>query len=338
MRIWQAHQRAIRGLAFAPDGTRFVTAADGDSAAIVWDLFGAGKSLRFSLFQEPALSVAFAPDGRTVAVGRPDGVELWNADDAERHVRLASVRHHSASLAFDRSGRSLLSAGIYKGALGYEQLHAVIWDVVAGRATYDMHKRTSSFRPFSFAIDSTHVLWGNNVPETEEHVSVARVPSGTTVTRLDSGNAILTAAVTLDFQTLATAEGTSVLLRSLRTVLSDEPIHAIQEIRRLENGDDDHRHLLAGATFRGVERIDALAFAPDGRRLLTGSAKGAISAWIVPDSIEVVASTDYFSSDRPASVFDWGLGPVTTLAVAPDGLTAAAGTADGRVVLWDWDG
>jgi WD40 repeat protein len=36
-----------------------------------------------------------------------------------------------------------------------------------------------------------------------------------------------------------------------------------------------------------------------------------------------------------AKTYDWKAGPITCLAVGPDGLTAAAGTATGKVVVWD---
>jgi WD40 repeat protein len=102
------------------------------------------------------------------------------------------------------------------------------------------------------------------------------------------------------------------------------------------------RLALPGAT----ERIDAVAFTPDGGRLLVGSAVGSVRAWDVPDlppppPTDAEDETDVPAKvrvrARPARAFDWGIGPVTALAVAPDGLTAAAGGHAGQVVVWDLD-
>jgi len=70
--------------------------------------------------------------------------------------------------------------------------------------------------------------------------------------------------------------------------------------------------------------LSAIAFSPDQRFLLTGDAAGLVRQWDL-------------SSNQVARSFNWNIGEVSALAVAPDGLTAAVGGSDGRVVIWDLD-
>ena len=66
--------------------------------------------------------------------------------------------------------------------------------------------------------------------------------------------------------------------------------------------------------------FDDLAFAPDGGLLAVGG-----------DAVRRFAPADL----APAERFAPGVGRLASVAVAPDGLTAAAGTSDGTVALWD---
>jgi hypothetical protein len=68
----------------------------------------------------------------------------------------------------------------------------------------------------------------------------------------------------------------------------------------------------------------AVAFAPDGRRVLTGGRDGTVRVW------------DRESGDV-VRVFDWKLGPVARVAWAPDRVTGAALGGSGQVVVWDVD-
>jgi WD40 repeat protein len=70
--------------------------------------------------------------------------------------------------------------------------------------------------------------------------------------------------------------------------------------------------------------INSVVFTPDGRALLGASSDETVRVWEA-------------ATGRPRGVFDWRLGAVHAVAVAPDGLTAAAAGEQSQVVLWDLD-
>jgi WD40 repeat protein len=80
------------------------------------------------------------------------------------------------------------------------------------------------------------------------------------------------------------------------------------------------------ATFQGhSDLVLRVLFTLDGRSLLSGSVDGTVRVWDV-------------QTGRQRGGFDWGIGRVLSLAIAPDGLTAAAGGSDNQIVVWDLDG
>jgi WD40 repeat protein len=70
--------------------------------------------------------------------------------------------------------------------------------------------------------------------------------------------------------------------------------------------------------------FEGVAFTPDGRFLLAARNDGTARVY----------ETDAW---KEAAAFDWGIGRLRSLAVAPDGLRAAAGGDRGLVVVWDVD-
>jgi tRNA A-37 threonylcarbamoyl transferase component Bud32 len=79
-------------------------------------------------------------------------------------------------------------------------------------------------------------------------------------------------------------------------------------------------------TLRGHDgAVTAVAFAPDGRSVLTGGADGTVRAWAA-------------ATGRPLRTLTGFERPVAAVAVAPQGGRVAAAGADGRVRLWDGEG
>jgi WD40 repeat protein len=102
-----------------------------------------------------------------------------------------------------------------------------------------------------------------------------------------------------------------------------------RDVYVLPAGGGDPQFALSGHP----KQVNAVALAPDGRRLLTASHDGTIRAWEVPS-----AKPEGFANTGEAGAsFDWKIGAITALCFAPDGLTCAAAGAKGDVVVWDVD-
>ena len=69
MRVWQAHERAVLAVAFTGGGV-LATASRWRPGRAVWDQATGDQQRASTLFLEPVVAFAFAPDGQTLAVAR----------------------------------------------------------------------------------------------------------------------------------------------------------------------------------------------------------------------------------------------------------------------------
>src|SRR5262245_45857237 len=134
------------------------------------------------------------------------------------------------------------------------------------------------------------------------------------------------------------------------------------EVRMWDVAADKERPALRGHS----HAVFSLAFSPDGRTLVTGSADRTVRIWdlatrqerailrghtspvhsvaFMPDGSTIAsAGTDGtvrlcdVVTGQLKAVFDWEIGYINCVAFAPDGMTAAAAGANGDIVLWDID-
>ena len=109
-RTLRGHDGGVNGVAFAPDGTRLVSASDADAAVRMWNLAD-GALLYTKPVRWGAKAIAWSPDGALLAgVSRYGRVPLWNASKGLLR-RYASGGKGQVTLAFSPDSTLLASGG-----------------------------------------------------------------------------------------------------------------------------------------------------------------------------------------------------------------------------------
>jgi Tol biopolymer transport system component len=281
-------------------------------------------------------SVAFSPDGRTLATGNTDGTtRLW---DMASHRQIAALTDPTGpvdSVAFGPDGRTLATANTDGTAR--------LWDMATHRQIAALTGPTGPVSSVAFRPDGTTLatggadarLWdvanhrpGLSLPTapTGPVSSVAFSPNGATLAA-GSANGVWLWGLPAPCNCLTSPTPAARLTGSAGAVSSVafSPDDAILAAGRgdgtVQLWDTATEEQIATLT-RHHGTVTSVAFSPDSTILAIGSGDGTVQLWDRAIRRQIATLTS-------------ATGPVTSVAFSRDGTTLAASRADHTVRLWD---
>jgi len=291
-------------------------------------------------YSEPVVSVAFSPDGKTLATGDTGGaVQLW-AVAARQPIGVPLIGQGAPdnSVAFSPDGKTLATGD----AVGTVRLWSVATGLPIGIPLSNAH---ASVIWVAFSSDGKTLAAGD-ADDTIRLWNVAALqPIGAPFT-VDAGQ-VTSMALGPDAKTLATgsADG-KVRLWDMATrhqlqlrqpsTGQGGPINSVAfspDGKTLASGANDDTAQLWDMTTRqpiGLPLIDgqggsinSVAFSPDGKTLAAGDGDDTVRLWNVATRLPI------------GSPLTGHGGSVTSVAFSPDGKTLASGSYDLTVRLWN---
>lgn len=279
---------------------------------------------------ETVNSVAFSPDGRTLASGSDDNtIKLWNVESGQQTKSLEGHTSSVKAVAFSRDGKTLASGSLDKTIK--------LWNVESGEQIRSLKDPASSAYSVAFSPDrktlasasgyGTIKLWsvenGQQIRSLEGHTysvrSVAFSPDGKTLASGSNDQTIKLWSVETGQQTKSLVGHTydvwSVAFsRDGKTLASGSPDKTIK-LWNVETGEQIKS--LEGHT----KWINSVAFSPDDKTLASGS-DDTIKLWNVESGQQTKSLVGHTSL-------------VQSVAFSADGKTLASGDWNNTIKLWN---
>jgi len=344
----KGHTGAVSSVAFSPDGKTLASAGNGFDAhnrpipgeIKLWDTVNGQERATLKGHKDFVTSVAFSPDGKTLASASQDGtIKLWDAVSGQEQATLKGHTGEVYAVAFSPDGKTLASGG-------WKQIK--LWDAHSGQERATLKGHTERVSSLAFSPDAKTLASGS----WDKTVKLWDVVSARERATLQGHTGwVESVAFSPDGKALASSgqgpfEG------------QGKPSHG--EIKLWDAQTGQERTTLKGH----VGAVVSVAFSPNGKTLASGGDDQMVKLWDLASGQEratlkghtawvhcvtfspdgkTVASADW---DRTVKLWDAVNGQeratlrghtasLTAVVFSPDGKTLASASEDKTIKLWD---